>query len=104
MRKSGEDWEGVETNFNNVYKFQKQVDPPVLIDSTYGNFMLSTEGNIVFVDTLRHKRMLAQKPIWDVTRVKNFMEEHKYKDTEIRGVLKSINRLVDLGFAENKDT
>ena len=98
----GKDWEGIATNFSGVYEFQKLVDPPVFIDDTSGNFMISTEGDVVFVDTLEHKGVSLQKPVWDITKVRKYMEEHNYKDTEMRRVMNSINRLIVLGFAESK--
>jgi hypothetical protein len=98
----GKDWEGVTKTFADVYEFIKDVSPPVIFDDTAQNFILTGDGRIVFVDTLKSKVNLYSDSFWDTEKLTAYMIKKDYSEADASRVFKCLQRLQDLGYARVK--
>lgn len=96
----GKEWEGVLSTFSEVYDFITEVSPPVLFDDTPQNFILTGDGRIVYVDTLKSKDNPYSDRFWDTEKLIVYMTKRGYSEADASRVFKCLKRLQDLGYAQ----
>ena len=88
------------STFSEVYDFITEVSPPVLFDDTPQNFILTGDGRIVYVDTLKSRDNPNSDRFWDTEKLIGYMSRRGYSEADASRVFKCLKRLQDLGYAQ----